>query len=181
VRAGSQSTTTRDDALLSFADLTNYNGQARTQFPETIAMKKISIAFLAAVSIATFGCKKKGGADVVAKMNEFKERMCACKDKACAEKVNDDLMKWSTEQSKGDKEAKGTDEDNKKIISISEDMSKCQQKLNDTGAGAPPPAAGSADTGSAAAPPAAGSGDTGSAAAPPAGGSADGSAAGSAK
>src|SRR5689334_16495901 len=50
---------------------------------ETIAMKKISIAFLAAVSLATFGCKKKGGADVVAKMNEFKDRMCACKDKAC--------------------------------------------------------------------------------------------------
>jgi hypothetical protein len=148
-------------------------------------MKKLSIVFLAAVSLATFGCKKKGGGDVVAKMTEFKERMCACKDKACADKVNEDLMKWSQEQAKGgDKEAKGTDDENKRIVAISEDMSKCQQKLNDTGAapGGAPPAGGSADTAAPPAAPAAGSGDTAAPpAAPPAGGAADGSAAGSAK
>jgi hypothetical protein len=57
-------------------------------------MKKISIAFLAALSLASFGCKKKGGgAEAVARMTEFKDRMCACKDKACVDKVNDDMTK----------------------------------------------------------------------------------------
>lgn len=146
-------------------------------------MKKISIVFLAAVSLATFGCKKKGGADVVAKMGEFKDRMCACKDKACGDKVSDDMIKWSSEVQKSDKDGKGgTEEETKKVVAISEDMSKCQQKLNAPDGAAPPaggaaaPPAGGADPGSAAAAPPAGGADPGSAAAPPAAGSDTGSA-----
>src|SRR5205809_862391 len=42
-------------------------------------MKKIGIVFVAALALGSFGCKKKGG-DQMAKMGEFKEAMCACKD-----------------------------------------------------------------------------------------------------
>ncbi|HEY0988304.1 MAG TPA: hypothetical protein VGD80_14675, partial [Kofleriaceae bacterium] len=102
-------------------------------------MKKISIAFLAAVSLASFGCKKKGGgSDVVAKMGEFKERMCACKDKACSDKVTEDMGKWSQEQSKAsaDKEARPNEEDAKKMMAVSDEMNKCLQKILTEAAGA---------------------------------------------
>ncbi len=76
-------------------------------------MTKLSIAFLAAVSIASFGCKKKGGAgEAMAKMGEFKDKMCACKDKKCADEVQDKMNKWSAENAKsaGDKKPEAPDE-----------------------------------------------------------------------
>ena len=36
----------------------------------------------------------------VAKMEGFSTAMCSCKDKACADKVNEDLSKWGTEMAK---------------------------------------------------------------------------------
>jgi hypothetical protein len=187
-----ESRTTRDDALLSFVERTHYNLGTPDQSPETISMKKISIAFLAAMSLASFGCKKKGGSgEAIAKMTEFKDKMCACKDKACTDKVSEDMTKWGQEQAKnaGDKAAAVSEEDTKKMAAVTEEMTKCMTKImTDAAAAAAPPAAPAApaagsDTaapaaGSAA--PAAGSAD-GSAAAAPAAGSADGSAAGSAK
>ncbi|HET9622722.1 MAG TPA: hypothetical protein VFP84_15220, partial [Kofleriaceae bacterium] len=111
-------------------------------------MKKLSIAFLAAMSIASFGCKKKGGGgDALAKMTEFKDKMCACKDKACSDKVNDEMMKWGQEQAKnsGDK-AQATDgEEAKKIAAVSEEFSKCLTKIStDAAMGAAGAAGGSA-------------------------------------
>lgn len=50
--------------------------------------------------------KKSGGsagsdaAQAVAKMDEFSKMMCGCKDKACADKVNEELTKWGTEMAK---------------------------------------------------------------------------------
>ena len=46
------------------------------------------------------------------------------------DKVNDDMTKWTQEQAKGgDKEAKANEEDTKKMMQVSEDMSKCMQKI----------------------------------------------------
>jgi hypothetical protein len=138
-------------------------------------MKNLTIAFLAAASLFTVGaCKKKGGAaEAVAKMTEFKDAMCKCTDKACADKVNADMMKYG-ESMKGKKEEKPDQAMIDKMMGIMGEYSKCQEKAmgagGDAAGSAAAPAAGSAEAGSAA--PAAGSGEAGSAAAaaPAAGG-----------
>jgi hypothetical protein len=137
-------------------------------------MKNLSIAVLAALSLLSFaGCKKKGGADVTAKMAEFRDQMCKCTDKACADKVMESMTKWTQENAKagGDKEAaKPTEEDMKKTQAISEEYTKCMQKVM-TASMPPPPAAPTGDKPAdpAAAPPPAGDKPADPAAAPPAG------------
>jgi hypothetical protein len=111
-------------------------------------MKNLTIAFLAAISLMSVaGCKKKGGSDAIAKMTEFKDQMCKCADKACAEKVTEAMTKWGQEMAKegGDKEAaKMSEEDMKKSAAVSEEMGKCMTKLM-TAAMTPPPAAPTGD------------------------------------
>ena len=108
-------------------------------------MKNLSIAILAAVSLFSFaGCKKGGAADAINKMSEFKDKMCACKDKACADKVSEEMNKWGSEQ-KGDKEAKVTEDDAKKMAAVTEEFSKCMTKLMMPDTAAPPPAAPAGD------------------------------------
>ena len=138
-------------------------------------MSKITIAFLAAVTVASFGCKKKGGGagEAMAKMGEFKDQMCACKDKACADKVQDAMNKWSAENAKnaGDKQEKPDDKTMKEMQDVGTKYGECMAKAmggGDMGGGGGGSAAAGSDTGSAAA---AGS-DTGSAA-PAAGGGGD--------
>jgi hypothetical protein len=68
-------------------------------------MMKLTLVFVALFAFA--GCKKKGGNDTaaaMAKMTEFKDEMCKCKDAACASSVSDKMMKWSAEQNKDKKE-----------------------------------------------------------------------------
>jgi hypothetical protein len=106
-------------------------------------MKNLTIAFLAAVSLMSFaGCKKKAGGDMMGKMTEFKDAMCKCADKACAEKVTADMTKWSTDMAKeaGDKPVVPSEEDMKKMAPISEEMGKCMSKAMMAGM-TPPPAA----------------------------------------
>jgi hypothetical protein len=38
--------------------------------------------------------------DAIDKMAEFSNRMCQCKDKPCADRVQDDMTKWGTEMAK---------------------------------------------------------------------------------
>lgn len=139
-------------------------------------MKKISIAFVAAMALASFGCKKKG-AEAMGKMNKFRDDMCACKEKTCADKVNDEYTKWMQEMAKnasGNEKATATnEEDAKKMSDAATKLQECYNKLAGGGAeggamgsGAPEPAGG----GSAAAP--AGGEPAGGSAAPAAGGSA---------
>jgi hypothetical protein len=136
-------------------------------------MKKISIAFLAAMSLASFGCPKKtGGGDAIAKMSEFKDRMCGCKDKTCSDKVSEDMLKWSQGAAKtgADKSAVNEDEA-KKLAAVTEELTKCMTKImseaGGAGAGATPPPVPPADPAAGSAAPAAGS------AAPAAGSAAD--------
>src|SRR4051794_19776470 len=66
-----------------------------------ISMNKLMIVSVAALSLLSVaGCKKKGGSDVIAKMEGFSKSMCECKDKACADKVNADMTAWGTEMAK---------------------------------------------------------------------------------
>ena len=105
-------------------------------------MKNLSIAFLAAVSLVSFaGCKKHGGTgDAIAKMTDFKDKMCKCADKACADKVTEEMTKWGQEAAKAgaDKQEKISEEETKKMASVTEEMTKCMTKAMMAGAGAPP-------------------------------------------
>lgn len=106
-------------------------------------MKNLSIAFLAALSLVSFaGCKKKGGAsDNIAKMSDFKDQMCKCTDKACADKVTEAMTKWGQDMAKegGDKPAAVSEEDTKKMATVTEELTKCMTKAMTAGM-TPPPA-----------------------------------------
>lgn len=111
-------------------------------------MTKLAFAFASAVALASIGgCKKKGGdggaGDAMAKMTEFKDRMCACKDPECAKKVNQDMTAWSQTQGGVQKEpANMSDADKKKATDIGTQMGECMQKAMS----ARVPATGSATT-----------------------------------
>lgn len=116
-------------------------------------MKNLTIAFLATASLFAVGaCKKKGGGDAgeaVAKMTEFKDQMCACKDKACADKVQESMTKWSTEMAakQGDKKEAKTDEATmKKMTEVGQQYGECMTKA--MSAGAEPAGSGAAPAGS---------------------------------
>jgi len=147
-------------------------------------MKNLTLAFMVAMAFVSFGCKKKGdggAGGAMAKMEEFKNEMCKCKDAKCAQEVSDKMTKWGQEQSKNAKEPpKMNEADTKKAQEIGTAMGECMTKAMGAGGamggGAEGSAAPTPTEGSAAAP-AEGSAAAGSAA-PAAEGSA---AAGSAK
>lgn len=123
-------------------------------------MKNLTIAFLAAASLLTVGaCKKKGGGDAgeaMAKMEEFSTEMCKCKDKACADKVQEGMTKWSTDMAaKGGakKDEKPDEASMKKMTEIGQKYAECMTKAMTPAADAAGGSAAPADpaTGSAAA------------------------------
>jgi hypothetical protein len=131
-------------------------------------MKKIAFLFIAAMTVLSFGCKKKNEMkEAMAKMDGFKTQMCACKasDKACAEKVEKDMNSYldSMKGKEKDKDMKPSPDDEKHMTTTMTDYGKCRQ----TAMGADPAMAPPADP--AAAPPAAPAGGD-PAMAPPAGG-----------
>jgi hypothetical protein len=103
-------------------------------------MMKLTLVFVALFAFG--GCKKKAGdntAAAMAKMTEFKDEMCKCKDATCASAVSDKMTKWSAEQNKDKKEpAKMSEADTKKAAAIAEEMGKCMATA--LAASAPPPA-----------------------------------------
>ncbi|MBA3457418.1 MAG: hypothetical protein H0T42_30335 [Deltaproteobacteria bacterium] len=118
-------------------------------------MKNLTIAFLAAASLFTVSaCKKKGGGDAgeaVAKMENFTKDMCACKDKACADKVQEGMTKWSTDMAAkgGEKKDEKPDEATmKKMTEVGQKYAECMTKAMTPADGAAPtgsdPATGSA-------------------------------------
>jgi hypothetical protein len=145
-------------------------------------MNKIAIAFLAAVSLASFGCKKKGGGEAMEAMKKYKTDLCACKDHdvECGKKASDSYMKSQSEAAgkAADMSAK-PDPDMEKVQTEIADCTK-RVMTPDVGAaggaaGTPPaggaPAGGSDQAAAPAggAPPAAGSDNAAPPAAPAAG------------
>jgi len=147
-------------------------------------MNKIAIAFLAAASLASFGCKKKGGGDSGA-YEKHVDAVCACKDQACLDKENGDYMKANPMPT--DPEATKKMAEDPKMKELNAKMTDCSNKIMAAGAGggmAGGGMAGGAAGGGAAAggtPPAGGSGEAPAAAGgtPPAGGTGEAPAAGS--
>lgn len=121
---------------------------------------------LLAMSLAfSVGCKKSGGAgDAIAKMTELKDKMCACKDKACTDQVTQEMTRWGSEH-KGGETAKVSEEDQKKLVAVTGDMTTCMTKIMTAAATAAGSAAAAGSGAAAAGSAAAGSGsDAGSAA-----------------
>jgi hypothetical protein len=148
-------------------------------------MNKIAIAFLAAVSLASFGCKKKGGGEAMEAMKKYKTDLCTCKDHdvECGKKASDAYMKSQSEAAgkAADMSAK-PDPDMEKVQTEIADCTK-RVMTPDVGAAGTPPAGGAPPAGGSdqaappagGAPPAAGS-DNAAPPAAPAGGSDQGSA-----
>ena len=67
---------------------------------------------------------------VFAKMTSFKDRMCACKDKACADAISEDMNKWGAEMTKDPTmNLKVTEADAKRMATITEEFSKCMTNV----------------------------------------------------
>lgn len=68
----------------------------------------------------------------VAKLSEFKERMCACKNKDCAQQVNDEMTKWSNAMAK-EQAMKAPDADaTKQVSELATQMGDCMAKAMTT-------------------------------------------------
>jgi hypothetical protein len=136
-------------------------------------MNKIAFAFIAAMAVLSFtGCKKKSGAgEAIAKMEGFKNEMCACKDKACADGVDKKMMDWgAANKPKDGKPMEMSKEEKDKSEAISKAMSDCRTKASPPAADpAMAPPAGDKPADPAMAPPA-GDKPADPAATPPAGG-----------
>src|SRR5205823_685672 len=146
-----------------------------------IPMNKLAIAFLAATSLASFGCKKKGGGDMLASYEKYVNAVCACKDMACVSKEGEDYAKANAEANKNpDPEAAKKMAEDPKFQDLTKKMTDCTTKLATGAAGGAGGAAGGTPPAGGAAP--AGGSDTAAGGTPPAGGAApaggsDGSAA----
>jgi hypothetical protein len=58
----------------------------------------------------------------------FTEKMCACKDGKCAQRVSDEMTKWSQEQAEKMREpARMSESETKRAAAIGERMGKCMQ------------------------------------------------------
>jgi hypothetical protein len=120
-------------------------------------MNKIAIAFLAATSLASFGCKKKGGAgEAVEMMKKYKADLCACKDHdtACGTKATEALQKaqadWAT-KNPGEKPADTAGKPDPDQEKLTAEIAECSKRVMTPEMGA---------AGGAAAAPPAGAGDT---------------------
>ena len=77
-------------------------------------------------------CKSKlAGGDQLAAMEQFRDKMCACKDKECAEKVMQEMTVWGNSH----KDDTASPEDLKKAAEIGEELGRCGAKLYEVATG----------------------------------------------
>ena|SRR5436190_4853607 len=125
--------------------------------------KLLLIAGLGVLSLAGFGCKKGGDADkIISEYSGFKDRLCKCADKACADKVTQESEAWMAKQVEAMSKTKPTKEQDAKFDKIEDEMEACAKKFSEAapaegGAeGATPPAEGATPPAEGATPPAEG-------------------------
>ncbi|MEO8704113.1 MAG: hypothetical protein ABI867_28940 [Kofleriaceae bacterium] len=87
-----------------------------------------------AAVLAFAGCKKKGPplGEAMAKMEAFQKSMCDCKDKPCADKVDEEMMKWSLDVAKAAGKTdgeKGDPEMVRKMTEITTKYGECHTRL----------------------------------------------------
>lgn len=85
----------------------------------------------------------------VATMEYFGKKMCACKDKGCAEATNEEMTTWGTAMAKTTSTARGEKPDPalaKRAADVMTQYTECMTKLLMDGTQPPPdPCAGGAD------------------------------------
>ena len=77
-------------------------------------------------------CESKlEGGDQIAAMTQFKDKICACNDKACADKVTQEMSVWGNSH----QDSKLSQEDMKRAAEIGDEIGKCIAKLYSTATG----------------------------------------------
>jgi hypothetical protein len=113
-------------------------------------MSKLSMFAFAVGSVLALGCGGKEPIDkAISGMEDFKAKMCACKDKACADKVHEEYKKWENDvvepMMKGKKESDFPKDKMEKAEKLDDERKDCRRKHNAPEGGAPsgdaPPAA----------------------------------------
>jgi hypothetical protein len=79
--------------------------------------------------LAIGGC---GGGGLEKEMSSWKDKMCACKDKACTEKTMDDYRAWT--KTKRDEAKKMAKADLDKLEAIEDGLKECRNKFRDDAA-----------------------------------------------
>jgi len=97
-------------------------------------MKNLITALGLAFALAACG----GGSGIEKEMNTWKDKMCACKDKACTEKTMDEYRAWT--KGKRDEAKKMSKDQLDKLEKIEDELKACRRKYRDADEGAAPPA-----------------------------------------
>lgn len=84
---------------------------------------------IASVVLGLGACGKSGGDEVLSKMEDFKGQACACKDKACGEKVMKDMSEYMEKWMESNKDFKPSKEQDEKADKIGDEMRDCIEKL----------------------------------------------------
>ena len=93
-------------------------------------MKKILIAVASMALVAGTGCGGGGADEILGKMKGFKDKVCACKDKACVEGVEKEMMEWAMKNMDKMKNMKPTKAQDEAADKIEDEMDKCKEKLS---------------------------------------------------
>ena len=94
-------------------------------------MRKFLIT--AGIVFSFAACSKSKYDDAISGMEKYKDKMCECKDKACTDKVREEMRDW--QKSMRDK-FKDEDEKNvpkdfiEKVGKIEHDMKECRRKFD---------------------------------------------------
>jgi hypothetical protein len=74
--------------------------------------------------------KGRGAGDAIAIMSSFRDQMCKCTERVCADNVTEKMTRWGQELAKeaGSNPTPLTEEDTKKMVVVSEEMTKCMTK-----------------------------------------------------
>lgn len=89
-----------------------------------------SISLVLALLAACRPPAKQHARDLLAKFAEFRDRMCACQDKSCVDKVQDDLTRWTSEAAKQPGRDVADYELAKQIAEVTKEFTDCQTRAN---------------------------------------------------
>jgi hypothetical protein len=80
-------------------------------------------------------------------LDYFSKKMCGCKDKACADAINNDMTNWGTEMSKKApaKNQQPSEAEQKRLMASVNAYTECMTKLMMEGATPPPDPCGGGD------------------------------------
>jgi hypothetical protein len=87
---------------------------------------------LAAITLATAACGSKAD-NALGDLEGFKDRMCGCKDKDCADGVKKDMREWKKKmRDEGIKKSELSDDQKKRAKEIDKEMDTCAEKFRES-------------------------------------------------